>query len=59
MGRTDPSIKPDFIASMLQFVDDSLKNGQPEQEGAGGIKRCLSLANQALEVRDDELGATT
>jgi hypothetical protein len=49
--------KPDFIASMIHFVDDSLKSDQPEEEGAGRIKRWLSPGDQALKVRDDELGS--
>jgi hypothetical protein len=51
--------KPDFIASMIHFVDDSLKSDPPEEEGAGRIKRCLSLGDQALKLRDDEPGVAT
>jgi hypothetical protein len=46
--------KPDFIASMIHFVDDSLKSDPPEEEGAGMIKRWPSLGDQALKLRDDE-----
>jgi hypothetical protein len=48
--------KPDFIASMIHFVDDSLKSDPPKEEGAGMIKRWLSLGGQPLKLRDDEPG---
>ena len=52
--------KPDFIESMIQFADHSLKSSHSEaveNDEAGVIKRCLTRADQALKVRDDEAGS--
>ena len=48
--------KPDFIASMIQFVDHSLQSqgaGEEEQAESGRIKRWLSPADQALKASDE------
>jgi hypothetical protein len=55
-----PMSKPDFIESMIQFADHSLKSSHSEaveNDEAGVIKRCLTRADQALKVRDDEAGS--
>ncbi len=49
--------KPDFIGSMIQFVDHRLRRSQlkrGEEEGTARMKRRLRLTDQALKVRADE-----
>ena len=48
--------EPDFIASMIQFVDHCLKVGQPELGGDGlaELRRWASLGDQALKVHYGE-----
>ena len=50
--------KPDFIASMIQFVDHSLQSqraGEEAQADPPG-KRRLSLADRAFKAGDDKPG---
>ena len=50
--------KPDFIASMIQFVDHSLQSQGAGEEAQADLpgKRWLSLADQAFKAGDDGLG---
>ena len=50
-----PESKPDFIGSMIQFVDHRLKGGQPQfAEGVCGIKAWLRIAEDAPHVGNDD-----
>jgi hypothetical protein len=47
--------KPDFIASMIQFVDHRLKGNQPHHaEAVGRNKAGLRLAEHSPDVRNDD-----
>lgn len=47
--------KPDFIGSVIQFVDHRLKGGQPQYaEGVGRIKARLRIAEDAPNFRNDD-----
>ena len=54
-ANSAPVSKPDFIGSMIQFVDHRLKGGQPQYaEGVGRIKARLRIAEDAPSVRNDD-----